>query len=102
MGDSPDAFYDALNTAGLEYAVFSCNGVDLFGDRESIDALKRWHHEAGTVPQLSEALTFLRARCEAYMAALEKIESHHGHARNVAALQAIARAALRIHEGSKK
>lgn len=59
------AMYNALNAAGLEFAAFSCNGVNLFGDSKSIEELKRWHHEAGTVPELKDEIMRLRAAVSA-------------------------------------
>lgn len=37
---------------------FSCGGVQVWGDSQSIDAVKKWHHEAdATVPALRSRLS---------------------------------------------
>lgn len=71
----PREFHNALAVAGIEYAGFSCNGVDLFGTSESIDALKRWHHAAGTIPDLQAEIK--RAR-EAEAMWKERWEAERG------------------------
>lgn len=61
MSDDPRKFYDALNAAGFEYAAFSCNGINLFGDDKSIEAAKRWMHGHDQVAWLKSEIVRLRA-----------------------------------------
>jgi hypothetical protein len=70
MTDDPARFYDALTAAGFEYAAFSCNGVNLFGDRKSIDAVQTWMHDAGTLPWFRSEVLRLRSEIEAMKSAL--------------------------------
>lgn len=60
-----DPQYEDGHAEGYRYAVetmtariraalcgFSTEGVNVFGDKASIDKVKEWHHAAGTIPEL--------------------------------------------------
>jgi hypothetical protein len=55
-------FHDALQKSGLQYAAMSWGGYNVFGDKASIDEIKRLHHLAGTVPALRDELLATRAK----------------------------------------
>lgn len=38
MSDIVSKIHKALSSTDLEYSAYSCNGVNIFGDRKSIDA----------------------------------------------------------------
>lgn len=53
----------ALNAANLEYSAYSCNGINLFGDRKSIDAAVRAFHSHGQIDDLKTQLRHWREEC---------------------------------------
>lgn len=57
------AIHDALSKADLEYSAYSCNGVNLFGDRKSIDAAARAFHSHGQIDWYQRNLRHWREEC---------------------------------------
>lgn len=60
---APGNFYDALNAAGFEYSAYSCNGVNLFGDRKSISAAVDAFHSHAQIDTLKTQLRHWRDEC---------------------------------------
>lgn len=62
---NPDVFaiHDALTKADLEYSAYSCNGVNLFGDRKSIDAAARAFHSHNQIDWYQRTLRHWREEC---------------------------------------
>jgi hypothetical protein len=52
----PGEFYEILNAANIEYASLSWSGFNVFGDKTSIDEVKRLQHLAALVPELRARL----------------------------------------------
>ena len=57
------AIHDALTKANLEYSAFSCNGVNIFGDRKSIDAASRAFHSHSQIDWYQRNLRHWREEC---------------------------------------
>ena len=63
MKDITFEIHDALKVANLEYAAYSCNGVNIFGDRKSIDAAATAFHYAAQVDGLKTQIRHWREEC---------------------------------------
>lgn len=57
------AIHDALAATGLEYCAYSCNGINLFGDRKSIDAAAAAFHSHAQISDLKTNLRHWRDEC---------------------------------------
>ena len=57
------AIHDALSKANLEYSAYSCSGLNLFGDRKSIDAATRAFHSHGQIDWYQRNLRHWRDEC---------------------------------------
>jgi hypothetical protein len=55
--------HETLGAAGLEYCAYSCNGVNLFGDRKSIDAVAVAFHSHAQIAELQTNLRHWRDEC---------------------------------------
>ncbi len=66
-------FWIALDAMGISYSQLSWDGYNVFGDKESIEEVKRMQHLAGTVPALRERLATTLKLVEAYEKAHDDI-----------------------------
>lgn len=57
------AIHDALTKANLEYSGYSCNGVNLFGDKKSIEAATRAFHSHSQIDWYQRNLRHWREEC---------------------------------------
>jgi hypothetical protein len=66
MEDRPTlaiAMHALLATTDLEYCAYSCNGVNLFGDRKSIEAAMAAFHSHGQIAELKTQIRHWREEC---------------------------------------
>lgn len=57
------AIHDALSKANIEYVGYSCNGVNIFGDRKSIKAAMAAFHSHDQIDALKTQLRHWREQC---------------------------------------
>lgn len=57
--------HDALTRANVAYSGYSCDGVNLVGDRKSIDAAMHAFHDATNIPALKARIIELEAEADA-------------------------------------
>lgn len=72
---SPSGFHAALTATGKEYAAYSCNGINLYGDRQSIKAAGDAFHSHGIIDQLRTNLRHWRDECGKLQAKLSAAPS---------------------------
>lgn len=61
--DTWAAIHEALKIANLEYAAFSCNGVNVFGDAESIRAAAVAFHSHAQIDEFRTQIRHWREEC---------------------------------------
>ena len=74
------AIHNALSKANLEYSAYSCNGVNLFGDRKSINAAASAFHSHSQIDWYQRNLRHWREECGKLHAKLATANSRNASA----------------------